>query len=211
MSTQVKLLLKWAIALVLALVFITGATYLFRNRILTHAVTYFIEQDSLQTADALFVLSGGGYDRGNEAAEIFNAGYTSKIICTGGNPVVELRIFNMDTLESDMTVANLRRLQIPDSCITQIRYGTSTREEADTIINFCIANGFKKVMVLSSLIHTHRVNNVFREQLKEKGISLIVRGASSSRFDELHWWQSEDGLIAINNEWIKTIYYWWKY
>lgn len=211
MSTQIKPLLKWAIVLVLIVVFLASTTYLFRYTILTHAVTYFIQQDSLQTADALFILSGGGYDRGNEATKIFAAGYTSKIICTGGNPVVELRIFNMDTLESDMTVANLRRLQVPDSCIKQIRYGTSTREEADTIVKYCVANGLKKVMVLSSLIHTHRVNDVFRQLLKEEGIELIVRGASSSRFGELRWWQSEDGLIAINNEWLKTIYYWWKY
>jgi hypothetical protein len=66
-------------------------------------------------------------------------------------------------------------------------------------------------MVLSSKLHTHRINEVFRKKLKDAGITLVVRGAPSSQFDEMHWWQSENGLIAVNNEWIKRMYYWWKY
>ncbi|PIZ25006.1 MAG: YdcF family protein, partial [Chloroflexi bacterium CG_4_10_14_0_8_um_filter_57_5] len=30
-------------------------------------------------------------------------------------------------------------------------------------------------------------------------------------FDESNWWQSEDGLITLNNETIKLAYYFLKY
>ncbi|MCS6935403.1 MAG: YdcF family protein [Chitinophagales bacterium] len=203
--------MKKLLILIAGLLLFAGGAYLLRYQILTSLVEYLICQDDLQPADALFVLSGGGYDRGNEAARVFRAGYVPVIVCTGANPVVELRIFNMDTLESDMTVANLRRWQVPDSCIYQIRYGTSTREEADTIIKLCTARGYRKIMILSSRIHTRRVREVFQQRMQEKEIAIIIRGAPSSRYDEYHWWQSEEGLIAVNNEWIKTLYYWWKY
>jgi uncharacterized SAM-binding protein YcdF (DUF218 family) len=110
-----------------------------------------------------------------------------------------------------MTVADLRRLHIPDSIITEIRKGTSTKEESDIILNYCLQHHIKKAIVLSSKLHTRRINEVFRKKLKDAGIELIIHGAPSSQYNEMYWWQSEDGLIAVNNEWIKRMYYWWKY
>ncbi len=201
-----KLLIAFAFLLV-----IFGLLFAFRAPILRACGTALMHEDKLEQADAMFILSGGGYDRGNEAVKLFNQGYTKQLVCTGSNPLIELRIFNMDTLESDMTVANLKRQAVPDSNIVQLKYGTSTREEADTIITYCKAKQLKKVILLSSRLHTGRVDKVFRKPFKNAGIELIIHGAPSSRFDEYHWWQSEEGLIAVNNEWIKTAYYWWKY
>ncbi len=185
--------------------------FLFRKPLLQATSNALIEQDQLQKADALFVLSGNSYDRGNEAVRILNSGYVPLFVCTGANPVVELKSLNIDTLESDMIVANLHRQGVADTLIAQLKEGTSTIEEADAILRYCRTKNFKRVMVLSSLLHTARVNSVFREKFEKAGIELIVRGAPSSRFKESEWWKSEEGLIAVNNEWIKTIYYWWKY
>ena len=185
--------------------------YTFRERELRWFATSLIVEDPLQKVDALVVLSGGGYDRGNEAVKIVNGGYTHHVICTGGNPVIELKVFGIDTLQSDMTAANLRRQSIPDSDITELRDGTSTKEESDIIADYCQRHQIKKIIILSSKLHTHRVQEVFKNKLKKQGIEVIVRGAPNSRFDELQWWRDEDGLIAVNNEWIKRFYYWWKY
>lgn len=204
--------MKRKLLIFLAIALLSGLTgYIFRVKILQGVSAYLIHEDKLERVDVLFLLSGGSYDRGNEAAKLFHTGFCRKIVCTGGNQVVELKVFNMDTLESDMAVANLKRLGIPDSCIIQLKYGTSTREECDTIVSYCKALNLKRVIVLSSLLHTNRVNSVFRKKMKATGIELILHGAPSSRFDENYWWHSEDGLIAVNNEWIKTLYYWVKY
>jgi DUF218 domain len=200
------------LGLIIASLFLfVGLFYTFRVPVLRWFATSLIVEDSLQKADAMFVLSGGGYDRRNEAAKILKEGYVNKVVCTGGNPFVELKVFNIDTLESDMTVANLKRLKIPDSLITEIRQGTSTKEESEIILKYSLKNNIKKAIVLSGKLHTHRINEVFRNKLKKAGIQLIVRGAPSSRFNELDWWRSEDGLVAVNNEWLKRIYYWIKY
>jgi len=196
----------------LAIVLLLAVTvYLFRLPVLQSFSNGLIHQDKLQKADVLFLLSGGSYDRGNEAAKLFHQEYCKQIVCTGGNPVVELKVFNMDTLESDMAVANLKRLGVPDSCIVQLKYGTSTRQECDTIVSYCKAHSLQKAIVVSSLLHTSRVNSVFHQKMEAAGTGLILHGAPSSRFNENYWWQSEDGLIAVNNEWIKTLYYWVKY
>lgn len=183
----------------------------FHKTLLRGCATLLMHEDELQKVEAIFILSGGSYDRGNEAAKLFNQGICSRLVCTGGNPYVELKVFNIDTLESDMCVANLRRLSILDSSIIRLSYGTSTREEFDTILGYCLQQQLKKVMVLSSRLHTGRVNSLFREKMEAAGIQLVLHGAPSSRFNEYLWWQTEDGLIAVNNEWLKTIYYWCKY
>lgn len=196
---------------VLIIALLIAVVYVARTPILRWFATSLIVEDPLQNVDALVVLSGGGYDRGNEAVKILNAGYAHQVICTGGNPVIELRVFNIDTLEADMTVANLHRQHISDSIIVELRDGTSTKEESGIIVDYCKAHQLKKIMVLSSKLHTHRVQEVFKKTLQKAGVEVVVRGAPSSRFDELRWWDSEDGLIAVNNEWLKRIYYWYKY
>jgi uncharacterized SAM-binding protein YcdF (DUF218 family) len=194
-----------------SLLLLSALLYIFREPVLRWFATELIVEDPLQKADAVVILSGGGFDRGNEAVKIMKAGYVNKAICTGGNPVIELKVFNIDTLESDMTAANLRRQGIPDSEIVELRNGTSTKEESLLIADYCHEHAIKKIMILSNKLHTRRVCEVFKPKLKKQNIEVIVRGAPNSQFDELKWWQDENGLIAVNNEWLKRFYYWWKY
>lgn len=185
--------------------------YVFRAPVLRSFALFLIQEDSLQRADAIFVLSGAGYERGNETEKIYRAGYSQVIVCTGANPQIQFKVFGIDTLESEVTIADLKRLAVPDSVIVKLPEGTSTREESEIILNYCLTNKLKRVMIVSSRLHTRRVNKVFREKFENAGVQLVVRGAPALSFDEMFWWQSEDGLINVNNEWVKTIYYWWKY
>jgi len=203
--------MRRVLIIIFSLVLLLALLYAFREPELRWFATELIVEDPLQKADALVILSGGGFDRGNEAVKIMQSGYASKAICTGGNPVIELKVFNIDTLESDMTAANLRRQGIPDSNIVELRNGTSTKEESLLIADYCHQHAIKKIIIVSSKLHTRRVNEVFKPKLKKQGIEVIVRGAHNSQFDELQWWRDENGLIAVNNEWLKRFYYWWKY
>jgi uncharacterized SAM-binding protein YcdF (DUF218 family) len=199
------------IAFLLAVIMIGAVLMAFRVPILRSFSTVLIAEDELEKVEAMAVLSGGGYDRGNEAVNIYKAGWTNKIICTGGNPELNFRIIGIDTLESDLTAINLQRQVVPDSAIVLIRKGTSTLEESDIILAYCKKQNIKKIMVLSSKIHCRRVRSVFAEKFENANIQIIYRGAKSSIYDELNWWKKEEGLIAINNEWMKTFYYWLKY
>lgn len=195
----------------ISLLVVVGLVFMLRAPLLRGCATFLIHQDSLQHADALFVLSGGGYDRGNEAAKVFHKGFAPKIICTGGNQASEFLVFGIDTLESYATVANLKQHLISDSAIVVLPEGTSTKEEAELILRYSQERKFKRVIVLSSLLHTGRVKSIFDKKFEGSGIAMYIHGAPSSRYDELNWWKEENGLIAVNNEWVKTIYYWIKY
>lgn len=201
---------KRIIVFLLATIMIGAVLMTFRDPILRSFSSVLMDEDELAKAEALIVLSGGGYDRGNEAVNIYRAGWTNKIICTGGNPELSFRIIGIDTLESDLTVMNLQRQGVPDSVIVLIREGTSTIEESVVILAYCRQQKIKKIIILSSKIHCRRVRSVFADKFEKANIQIIYRGAKSSIYDELNWWKKEEGLIAINNEWMKTFYYWLK-
>ena len=49
------------------------------------------------------------------------------------------------------------------------------------------------------------------EKLKELETELIIHGTGSTRYDEAEWWKKEEGLIMVNNEYVKLLYYELKY
>jgi uncharacterized SAM-binding protein YcdF (DUF218 family) len=186
------------------------AAYIFREPLLRSFATALIQEDALEKADAIIVLSGGSLDRGNEAVRLYSSGISKNIICPGANKVRELEILDMDITESVFTKMNLLKQGVPATAITVIEVGTSTKEEAEVVFPICVQRKYKTVLLLTSKFHTRRAGNVFRQKFESSGIRVIVHGAASSRYDEYRWWKSEDGLISMNNEWLKQLYYWLK-
>lgn len=169
-----------------------------------------VYQSDLRHAEVMFVLSGSPYDRGSEAARLFAGGWANRIVCTGGIIPHDFKALGLDYYESDLIRNRLLSLNVPDSLIEVIHEGTSTKEEADIIIQYCIDHQVKSVIVLSSKFHTRRVKQVFRKRFRKAGIELCIRGAPSTQFDERTWWKSESGLLAVNNEYVKMIWYLFK-
>jgi uncharacterized SAM-binding protein YcdF (DUF218 family) len=179
----------------------------FKTPILQSFSNFLMKQDVPEKADAMIVLSGNAFDRGNEGARLYRAGFTPRIICPGGNLEYLFVIVGDSIYESDMCKKNIAKNGVPDSLITAIHYGTSTAEEADTILGYCRVHHLKKILVVSSLFHTRRAGNVYKKRFSKEGITVLMRGAHDSIYDEQHWWQSEYGLIALNNEYVKLLYY----
>ena len=48
------------------------------------------------------------------------------------------------------------------------------------------------------------------EKFFEKGIEVKVIGASAISYSENKWWENEYGLLALNNEYVKLMYYCFK-
>jgi len=79
------------------------------------------------------------------------------------------------------------------------------------ILKYCIDHDIKKTIILSSKFHTLRVRKVFEPVLEKNGIEVIIRGAPSTKYSEHNWWKKEAGLIMVNNEYVKLVYYFFKY
>lgn len=171
---------------------------------------YLMKFDEPVKTEYAFVLGGNSLDRGNKAIELYKNGFISKIVCTGENIPGVLEAVGNPMNEAELTVDYIFRLSSIDSNrVTALNIGTSTREESFAILNFCLENKVDTAIIISSAYHLRRVRNVFDHLFKENGIYLNYQAAKNSKFNELEWWKSEEGMIAINNEYIKLFYYWW--
>lgn len=185
---------------------------LFRNAVLQAVGSLLIAEDPLERADAIFLLGGGSYDRGREAAKLFGEKYADFIISTGGQISGTLKSLDMPYKEAMVSkIGMVKNHQLDPESIIAIEEGTSTREEAALILKYCQQREFSKIIILSSKFHTRRVGCVFKPLFEENGIELMVHGAPSSKYDEDEWWKKEEGMIMVNNEYMKHIYYFFKY
>ncbi len=199
----------WIAIIVIISVFLL--IYVFRYPLLRQIGKGLMYEDELEQVDALFVLGGGALHRGNEAVKIYNDGFAPYIYCTSGNFSQDLESLGIRYYESEISRMNIVRQGIPEESVVALRTGTSTAEESDTILNFCKANQIESCIVLSSRFHTGRVKSVFKNKFEDEGIKIIIRGAPSLLYDEANWWKDERGLIMVNNEYVKKLYYLVKY
>jgi uncharacterized SAM-binding protein YcdF (DUF218 family) len=204
--------MKKPIVFVVFVMMLAAVLKTFHSPILKFAGQCLINEDSLQKADALVVLSGSAFERGNKGAELMQNGFAQKIICPGGNLDLNYLILFGDSIyECDITKKKILQSGVSDSSVVCIYNGTSTQEEAQAVKEYCILHHFKSIIVVSTYFHTARVKRVYSKIFAGSGIAIIVRGAKSVHYDENLWWQSEEGLISFNNEWMKTFYYFVKH
>jgi len=181
--------------------------YLMRNPILRGIGALLIHEDEIENSEVLFLLSGGPNDRATEAFRIWEKGDCKRIVCTGESVPRLLTLLDIHINEAELSKIALVNLGIPDSLIELIPSGTSTREESQIILEYCSRNNLKKAVVLSDKFHTRRIRYAFKSKFDEAGIKLVLKGAPSSVYDEDNWWHNENGLLMVNNEYVKLAYY----
>lgn len=183
----------------------------FRNPILRGIGHYLLAADELTKTDAVFVLGGNSYERGLEGAAVYAQFPGTPIIATGANIPMQLLAFDTTLTEAELSRMLLMKKGVPDSLAIAFKTGTSTREEAESILPYCREHGYTTITVISSAFHLRRVKSVFKSVFEDSGIEVRLHGAKSKDFDPNEWWKHEEGLITVNNELMKMIYYFFKY
>ncbi len=185
--------------------------WLFRFPILRATGDLLINNDPAVRTHALYVLGGAPADRGRAAAEWLDRDLAPKAYCLGKNipQVMEAAgmMYNEGMLTADMMV---RSGADPDR-VHVLAEGTSTWEESHAILEHALQLGFDSITVLTTDLHSRRVGRVFRAPFRKNGITVLVHGAPSSQYDPQRWWENEEGLLMVNNEYVKLMYYWLKY
>lgn len=125
----------------------------------------FGQQDHAQSADVIVVL-GAGLRRDNlpgpaltrrsqRAAELWQAGYAPRIICSGGKPA------NRTRSEADACAELLRASGIPADVIIQEERSRSTEENALETQAIMQANGWRSAIIVSDGFHLFRARHLF--------------------------------------------------
>lgn len=204
-----EVLTKWGIRIGI-FVAILLLLFLFRRPILRGVGNFLVKTDPPAQVDAAFILSGAAKERTDRALELFME-YTPGFVTMGGNVSQALKAMGMSYTDAEVMRDALIAAGVDSISIAVLPRGTSTYEESEEILGYALSRGFDRIMIVTSLHHTRRVHGVFVEKFRESGIEVLVMGAEPEDFEPDSWWQNEEGLIFIFNEYAKLLYYAWRY
>lgn len=203
MNKWIKRALCWlGILLILVL-----SLYVFRTSILKGLGGYLIAEDPSDGAEWVFVLGGNSFDRGDQAAELYEAGKVDRVVCLGANVPDLLQVCEIDSSEAELAARIIKNKGVPSEDLEVLEKGTSTMEEALACFRYCEENGVDSAIVLSDKFHLRRVRYVFEPIFRTNDTELNFQGVPSSDYHEARWWRSEEGMIMVNNEYMKLLYY----
>ncbi|MEM7655496.1 MAG: YdcF family protein [Bacteroidota bacterium] len=170
-----------------------------------------IHDDPAVEVDAAFVLSSNAYERSRTAADLYHRNLFPTVITLGEGVNQSLKAMGIETTEAEVSRTALLSFGVDTAAIRTINRATSTYEESEEILGYADREDYQHIMIISSKFHTKRVKKVFEEKFKARGIEVLVKGADPLNYEIDRWWESEEALIFVNNEYIKRLYYWWKY
>lgn len=193
------------------LVVLCVSIYIFKTPLLRGMGSFLSVETTEAPTPCLVILGGNSFERGMAALPWIQSGRADHIVCTGGNIPSALLALDTVLTEAQLTQRFLVARGVDAGQITLLENNTSTFEEAEALKVWCTAQDVERITVLSSHFHLKRVRRVFKQVFEETSVEVDYTAAAPLNYDTNFWWQSEEGLIMVNNEYMKHIYYWWKY
>lgn len=189
--------------------------FIYRNSILAGIGNFLTVAESAAVTPSnqtFFVLGGNGFERGKGAALLAQEFPTAQFVCTGGGDTLnEMRAMGLNFTSSLLTRKCMIEQGVDSLRVTELGKATSTFEESEEILAYCTTHNLKEISVVSSDFHLHRMSMVFGKKFREKGILVHFFGTETKDFKAQSWWTFEAGLITTFNEYIKIVYYVFKY
>jgi uncharacterized SAM-binding protein YcdF (DUF218 family) len=171
----------------------------------------------LAHANAIVVLSGSAalVERNTLAAEFYNQGRAPKIILTNDNQrsgwsSAEER----NPFFYERAVSLLRDAGVPTEAIEVVPQPIfSTHDEAELLRQYTESRGLKSVLVVTSAYHSRRALATLRHSFANSGIEVALEGVPPGRQSPSPstWWLYRGGWQMVPVEYVKMIYYWWRY
>jgi uncharacterized SAM-binding protein YcdF (DUF218 family) len=198
-------------ALVFVLTSVAASGWLMREYVLVGAAELWIVSDPVSRANAVVVLGGGLETRPFAAAELWRRGLADKILISQGPEERAVRI-GAHQSHSELNREILLKLGVPASAIET--FGTAsrnTRDEAVALREWAERNVASVFIIPSEIFPARRVRWIFRREFSGTAVLIEVPSVESPDYTRWDWWKTEQGLIAFQNEFMKYIYYRWKY
>ena len=192
--------------------FMLALLFVFRIPLLRGIGNYLIAEDTPPQSDVMFVLGACTFERAAAAVVEYKKGNIKEVVPTGEIVSQTLLAIDLDSItDADLSRISMIKQGMDSTVIHPLREGTSTFEEAKAALKYCKSKNYKNIVVLTSKHHTRRSKKVFDFVFKGTDIHIYFRGSNPLDYETDNWWKQESGLIFVNNEYLKLVYYKWKY
>jgi uncharacterized SAM-binding protein YcdF (DUF218 family) len=170
-----------------------------------HLGSYLANEDPLQPADAILILSGSAMSRPLEAADLYLAGYAPRIVLSRdqlpiGMPALAERGILFVT-GAARTHGVFVQLGIPsEGIIIPERIHANTAAEAVTLREMAADERWNLVIVVSSAYHLRRAAFAFRRELQGTDVQILMRRTRYENFEPDQWWRQRRDIRAVVEE-----------
>lgn len=201
------------LALSAIVLLVLGSLYLWRVPILIGLAEFLTIDDQPQQADIIYILSGDVESRPFHAATLYAQGVAPKIVIPVEEEFPSMKLGLMPNRTKVMAQV-LMAQGVPEEQIILLDTPggvTSTWDETVVLREYIQAESLERVVIVTTAFHTRRARWIFSRQLDGLGVQLGMSPAEDRQFNERNWWLVEAGLITYVNEYIKFVFYLYRY
>lgn len=163
---------------------------------------FLVVADPLVPADAIFVLDGKTPARELEAAALYHRGFAPRVVVSlARDPIEVARRLAGEPPPQERSVRVLEHARVPAASIVRLdRVVENTGQELAADFEYARRHGFRRVILVTSPVHTRRVRIVWNRRY-QAGVAALVHPAPLEPFDPDRWWRSrrwlEDGVHEL--------------
>ncbi|MBI3635951.1 MAG: YdcF family protein [Candidatus Rokubacteria bacterium] len=157
---------------------------------------WLVAADTIAPSDAIVVLDGSTPARELGAADLYHRGVAPRIVVSNARPQTPQEIRSLAGMGTpqDGSVAVLTHVRVPASAIVRSeRRIENTHEELATHFEYARAQGFRRVIIVSSPYHLRRVRVVWNARYQAR-LPALLYGTPYEPWDADRWWRSRHGL-----------------
>lgn len=174
-------------------------------------------KDDVAKADCIVPLGGGEYFRFKKAAELYNNGYSERMVFS---VVPDAKEDQDDFYNFARRLWGLRDLRQKDYAMRAFKYFgvntkdvyltgatvTSTFEDAEAAREYLTEKGYKSCIIVTSNYHMRRALIIFWMVFRGSGIKIYHSSAADPGFDAARWWTREKYVKTMAEEYLSIAY-----
>ena len=167
--------------------------------------------DQLKPSDIIFVLNGDTTVRPLMASQLYKRQLAPKVVMARAEDSIAVQMGAYPNV-TDSNITALTSLGVPESSIEQVRVPggvTSTFDEARALHQFIAEHHARRVIVVTNELHSRRAKFIMQRLLGD--VEVLIAPIPDRKYGAQDWWKKEDGLIGCQNEYIKLLFYYFKY
>lgn len=167
----------------------------------------------LSSADAIVVLSGSSayVERTHKAAELYREGRAPLVWLTddhtrgGWSSALQRNPYFVERATDELIKAGVpaERIRIVPGV------ASSTRDESLIVRDYASSQGVRSVLVVTSAYHSRRALRTLRQVFAGTGTTIGLHAVAAT--SNAWWWLQPNGWRDVPGEYVKLIYYWFKY
>jgi len=188
------------------------ALYVFRAPLLKELAQEWVINEPATKADAIVVLGGGLENRPFAAAALFHEGVAPLILYMDVKATAPEEL-GLTLSEKEQTHRILASKGVPERAMQSIGDGVHSTYDESRALRAWVEKkgGVKSIVIPTDLFHTRRARWIFRKELRDTNTEVHMVAVNPRPYGIQDWWLHEEGVIAFQNEIIKSLYYWFKY